>query len=36
MATRITVDDRAKTFIKDSQDEFKDPVVVIYEYVYRS
>ncbi|OLS15175.1 MAG: hypothetical protein RBG13Loki_1189 [Promethearchaeota archaeon CR_4] len=36
MATRITVDDRAKNFIKASETEFKDPVVVIYEYVYRS
>jgi hypothetical protein len=35
MATRITLDDRAKNFIKESE-EFKDPVVVIYEYIYRS
>jgi len=36
MATRITVDERAKSFIKTNETEFKDPVLVIYEYQYRS
>ncbi len=36
MATKISIDERAKSFIKASESEFKDPAVVIYEYVYRS
>ena len=35
MALNIKVDDRARQYLSNHRDEFKDPAIVVHEYVYR-
>jgi hypothetical protein len=35
MALSIKIDERARQYLKNHEGEYKDPAIVVHEYVYR-